>query len=142
MTAIVYRLNPENQSYREISRFELDQQPGQILINDKGTRIVTFDGYFGMGYGDRVIAVMDGSGKDLKTWKLTDIYSQERIDRMTMTTSNIIWRSDVFMSRDDSVWITPPGAQFQSKDQLPNLKLDLKHLKLERIQQVKLEGID
>lgn len=134
-TVIVYRLNSENQSYREISRFALEQQPREILINDEGTRIVTFDGYFGMGRGDRVIAVMDGSGKDLKTWKLTDIYSEARIDRMSRSVSSTYWRGKVSISPDDSVWIMPPDPrdpfQGHTTEKLPNLKLDLKQLILE-----------
>jgi len=133
-TAIVYRLNLENQSYREISRFELERYPAEILINDAGTRIVTFDSYPGMGHGDRAIAVMDGSGKDLKTWKLTDIHPQARIDQMDRTVSSIFWRGRVSISPDDSVFIPPPTTPddpFRATDKLPNLKLDLKRLTLE-----------
>lgn len=127
MTVIIYRLDAENQSYAEVSRFQTSDAPREFLINDSGTRIVSLD-----GYANRVLAVMDGSGKDLKTWKLTDLHRPEVIKGMAETTSSTIWRGRARMELDgDFARIFPPSDPLvKSATEVPMLMVNLQNLKI------------
>ena len=130
---IVYQLNHASQGYRELRRFNVEGRPNELLINDRGDRIVTLDQYFGIGQGPRVVVVYDGKGKELKTWALKDFYDKKKIKDLTETTASVLWRGDAGWTSDQKgVWLSEPAPLSGKNVDLDDYLLDVRSLKISK----------
>lgn len=114
----VFSYNPKKEEFERLTKFDVEGHPLRLFINDAGTRIVTIDQHFGVGYG-QIAAIYDFNGKRLAQWKLTDLFDVESLfDRRNFrrSTSSIYWRGDVGWSFDQkTIWISAP-TRYESHD--------------------------
>jgi hypothetical protein len=117
----VFSYNKETEDYERVTKFDVEGHPLRLFINDAGTRIVTIDQHFGVGYG-QIAAIYDFDGKRLAQWELEDLFDVESpFDRRGLpnfrrSTSSIYWRGDVGWSFDQkTIWISAPTT-FESHD--------------------------
>lgn len=139
-TLIVYKLDSITQHYNELHRFAVKGHPGELFIDDSGSRIVTLDEYFGMGQGSNVVVVYDIKGRILRRWNLTDFYDKSKFAKLRRSTSSIYWRGDVNWSDDQKTLnISNPSSLIRSDDksysisyenEFPSFILDPFELKL------------
>ena len=117
----VFSYNKETEDYERVTKFDVEGHPLKLFINDAGTRIVTIDQNFGVGYG-QIAAVYDFKGKRLAQWTLKDLFDVEnlfdhwKLPNFRRSTSSIYWRGEAGWSFDQkTIWISAP-ATFESHD--------------------------
>jgi hypothetical protein len=110
----VFSYNKETEDYERVNKFDVEGHPLRLFINDAGTRIVTIDQHFGVGYG-QIAAVYDSEGKRLAQWTLADLFDfrdlfdPRKLPNFRRTTSSICWRGDAGWNYDQkTIWISAP----------------------------------
>ena len=69
--------------------------PVTALVSDGGWRVVTFDNYYSVGFGDEVIVFYDERGDLLKKYSLESLLSESELNQVTRSVSSRWWRSRV-----------------------------------------------
>lgn len=67
--------------------------PVTALVADSGWRVVTFDNYYSVGFGDEVIVFYDEKGDLLKKYSLESLLSETELNQVTRSVSSRWWRS-------------------------------------------------
>jgi Gram-negative bacterial TonB protein C-terminal len=79
---------------KKLWKMRLDNEvaPVSALISDNGDYVITFDNWHGVGYGDNVVAIYDGSsGKLIKKMGLDGFLTESDIYNLPASTSSIQW---------------------------------------------------
>ena len=67
--------------------------PVTALVSNNGDYVITFDNWHGVGYGDNVVAIYNGStGRLIKKLGLSDFLTESDIYNLPASTSSIHWR--------------------------------------------------
>lgn len=84
----------------EIWRQPLQNQvsPVTALVADGGWRVVTFDNYYSVGYGDEVIVFYDENGALLKKYSLEALLSPTELGQVSRSVSSRWWRKAAVMN--------------------------------------------
>jgi hypothetical protein len=96
-TAVVMRFSDSQREYRRIAEVQLSNllAPVAVLVTNNARYIVTFDDWGYLGSGRNVVVVYDSNGKCLKSWSLSDIFTEDEIRTFTQTASSTWWRGKV-----------------------------------------------
>lgn len=144
----VFSYSKETEDYERVTKFDVEGHPLKLFINDAGTRIVTIDQSFGVGYG-QIAAVYDFKGKRLAHWTLKDLFDVEnlfdhrKLPNFRRSTSSIYWRGKAGWSYDHkTIWISAPTT-FESHDDgsftvthpadMDSYEINLEKLKMKRV---------
>lgn len=84
----------DNVSWIEVWRGPLQNQlsPVTALVANGGWRVVTFDNYYSVGYGDEVIVFYDEQGNLLKKYSLESLLSPMELGQVPRSVSSRWWR--------------------------------------------------
>lgn len=88
--------------------------PTSALVTNSGQFIVTFDNWYGTGFGKNVVAIYNAEGLLIRSFALSDIVPQNYIDAMPHSISSINWSGEhKFTSVQDQLilQIVVPVAQ-------------------------------
>ena len=90
-TALQYALQPDR-SYRLLHEVTLVNpvSPLNALVADDG-HFVTLDNWHNVGFG-KVVAIYAPSGKLVRGYELTDLYSSEKLEKIPHSISSRYWR--------------------------------------------------
>ena len=90
----VSKSTDDNVSWIEIWRQPLQNQlsPVTALVANGGWRVVTFDNYYSVGYGEEVIVFYDEQGKLLKKYSLEALLSPMELGQVSRSVSSRWWR--------------------------------------------------
>lgn len=72
--------------------------PVTALVADGGWRVVTFDNYYSVGYGDEVIVFYDEKGALLKKYSLEALLSPTELGQVSRSVSSRWWRKAAVMN--------------------------------------------
>ncbi|MHC1761025.1 MAG: hypothetical protein AB9917_16265 [Negativicutes bacterium] len=94
--------------------------PVTALVANRGWRVVTFDNYYSVGYGDEVVVFYDEKGEVLKKYSLESLLSETELKQVPRSISSRWWRSkatleeslgllkvEVAQRREQQRWIKP-----------------------------------
>ncbi len=89
----LYRFNEENKLYEIVWQTELlnPLSPVSVMVSDDGEYVVGINDYFRSGYGDHIVVIYGEEGKPIKKFGLRELFSDEEISRIPMTTSSLHW---------------------------------------------------
>ena len=87
----------------ELWRQPLQNQlsPVTVLVANGGWRVVTFDNYYSVGYGEEVIVFYDEQGNLLKKYSLEALLSATELGQVSRSVSSRWWRRAAVM--DDAL---------------------------------------
>jgi hypothetical protein len=90
-TALLYGLQPDR-AYRLLHEITLVNpvSPLNALVSDDG-HFVVLDNWHNVGYG-KVVAIYAPSGKLVRRYELTDLYSKEKVEKIPHSISSRYWR--------------------------------------------------
>jgi hypothetical protein len=90
-TALLYALQPDR-GYRLQHEITLVNPvlPVKALVADDG-HVVTFDNWHNIGFG-KVVAIYAPTGRLVRSWELTDLYSKDKIESIRQSVSSRYWR--------------------------------------------------
>jgi len=90
-TALLYAREPDR-SYRLQHEIALANPvlPVSALVADDGS-FITFDNWHNLGFG-KVVAIYAPTGRLVRSWELTELYSKERVESIPHTVSSRAWR--------------------------------------------------
>ena len=69
--------------------------PVTALVANNGWRVVTFDNYYTVGYGNEVVVIYNEKGDLLKKYSLEMLLSPEELGQVSRTVSSRWWRKKV-----------------------------------------------
>ena len=69
--------------------------PVTALVANGGWRVVTFDNYYSVGFGEEVIVFYDEEGNLLKKYSLEALLSEKELSQVSRSVSSRWWRSKV-----------------------------------------------
>lgn len=69
--------------------------PVTALVANGGWRVVTFDNYYSVGFGDEVIVFYDESGNLLKKYSLESLLTESELAQVSRSVSSRWWRKAV-----------------------------------------------
>ena len=70
------------------------EAPGQALVTDDGTRLLTINDYASAGHGDNVLVLYGEQGEVIAHYGLADFLPQDYINGLPRTVSTLRWWSD------------------------------------------------
>jgi hypothetical protein len=90
-TALLYALQSDR-SYRLQHEITLANpvMPVSALVAEDGS-FITFDNWHNLGFG-KVVAIYAPTGRLVRSWELTDLYSKERVESIPRSVSSRAWR--------------------------------------------------
>ena len=71
-----------------------DVAPVNAVVGDGGRFLVTFDHWHAMGFGDDVVVVYDGAGREVRRWSLDAIVGRDVAATMPRSISSLWWRGN------------------------------------------------
>ena len=74
--------------------------PVTALVANKGWRVITFDNYYSVGYGDEVVVFYDEKGDLLKKYSLESLLSPEELGQVSRSVSSRWWRKTVAINEN------------------------------------------
>jgi hypothetical protein len=88
------RQNGNNTNWVTLWRKSLQNQlsPVTVLVANGGWRVVTFDNYYSVGYGEEVIVFYDEQGNLLKKYSLETLLSPLELGQVSRSVSSRWWR--------------------------------------------------
>ena len=91
----VYTKQPGTNSADWIKRWEapLQNLPVTALVTNGGWRVVTFDSWYSVGFGDDVIVFYDETGALLKKHSLESLLSAAELNKVPHSVSSRWWRT-------------------------------------------------
>jgi len=69
--------------------------PVTALVANGGWRVVTFDNYYSVGFGDEVIVFYDEAGNLLKKYSLESLLSETELSQVPRSVSSRWWRHKI-----------------------------------------------
>jgi hypothetical protein len=69
--------------------------PVTALVANGGWRVVTFDNYYSVGFGEEVIVFYDEEGNLIKKYSLEALLSEKELGQVSRSVSSRWWRSKV-----------------------------------------------
>ena len=99
--------------------------PVTAVVANGGWRIVTFDNYYSVGYGDEVIVFYNETGDLIKKYALEDLLSKEELDRVPRSVSSRWWRSRVRLDETLGVLTVDVVQSYADKRSLKSISFDL-----------------
>jgi hypothetical protein len=84
--------------------------PSEVMVRDDGAYIVTFDNWYGAGYGPGIVAIYGKDGELVRGLALTDILPQDYIEILPHSFSSLFWRGAPRFSADGQAVIIPLTA--------------------------------
>ena len=94
--------------------------PMDALVSAEGKRVITFDNYGNLGFGQEVVVIYDEKGNLLKQYSLEDFLSTEEIQQVPRTVSSRWWRGKA--SIDEELGIAEVEVRFGDKVKNRTLK--------------------
>ena len=87
-----FYVRQEDRSYRLVADVALANPvaPVAALVSNTG-HLITFDNWHNAGYG-AVVAIYDPAGRELKRWRLEDLYDTRRMATIPQSVSSRWWR--------------------------------------------------
>ena len=70
------------------------EAPGQVLVSDDGTRLLTVNDYASAGHGDNVLVLYGEQGEVIAHYGLADFLPEDYLNGLPRTASSIRWMSD------------------------------------------------
>ena len=67
--------------------------PVTVLVANGGWRVITFDNYYSVGFGDEVVVFYDEKGELLKKHSLESLLSETELKQVPRSVSSRWWRS-------------------------------------------------
>ncbi|MGQ0588716.1 MAG: hypothetical protein ACT4N8_04175 [Sphingosinicella sp.] len=68
-----------------------DVAPAEVLVANGGQRVVTFDNWHSVGHGENVIVIYNGTGRPIRSLRLTDVLPDYYLDALPHTASSLLW---------------------------------------------------
>ena len=99
--------------------------PVTAVVANGGWRIVTFDNYYSVGYGDEVIIFYNETGDLIKKYALEDLLSKEELDRVPRSVSSRWWRSQVRLDEALGVLTVDVVQSYADKRSIKSISFDL-----------------
>ena len=99
--------------------------PVTAVVANGGWRIVTFDNYYSVGYGDEVIVFYNETGDLIKKYALEDLLSKEELDRVPRSVSSRWWRSQVRLDEALGVLTVDVVQSYADKRSIKSISFDL-----------------
>jgi hypothetical protein len=99
--------------------------PVRAVVADGGWRVITFDNYYSVGYGDEVIVFYNETGDLIKKYSLEDLLSKEELDRIPRSVSSRWWRSQVRLDEPLGVVTVDVVQSSADKRSLKSISFDL-----------------
>lgn len=84
-----------------------DVAPVWALVRDDGGYAVTFDDWYGTGYGPNVVVIYGSDGRLIRSLTLSDIVPADYIKALPHSVSSIQWRGDPRFSADGERIVIP-----------------------------------
>lgn len=81
--------------------------PVQVLVSNGAKRLVTFDNWHQVGYGDNVVAIYNETGQVLGRYALDQLVSAEYIAALPHSVSSIRWRGEPRIDEQTNRLIVP-----------------------------------
>ena len=99
--------------------------PVTAVVANGGWRIVTFDNYYSVGYGDEVIVFYNETGDLIKKYSLENLLSKEELDRVPRSVSSRWWRNRVHLDEALGVLIVDAVQSYGDKRSLKSISFNL-----------------
>lgn len=109
-------------------RIANDVAPVSALVRDDGEYAVTFDDWFGTGYGPNAVVIYGAGGKQVRALALSDVVPADYIKALPHSVSSIQWRGDPRFSSDGQKVIIPvviPSEEDVSDPATIDIAIDL-----------------
>ena len=99
--------------------------PVTAVVANGGWRIVTFDNYYSVGFGDEVIVFYNETGDLIKKYSLEDLLSKEELDRVPRSVSSRWWRNRVRLDDTLGVLSVDVVQSYGDKRSIKSISFDL-----------------
>ena len=113
--------------WRQLWNKSLQNQlsPVTAVVANGGWRIVTFDNYYSVGFGDEVIVFYNETGDLIKKYSLEDLLSKEELDRVPRSVSSRWWRNRVHLDEALGLLIVDVVQSYGDKRSIKSISFDL-----------------
>lgn len=82
-----------------------DVSPLHALVSKSSNRVITFDNWASVGYGDNVVVIYGLNGKLIRKLALGDILDEAAVDSVPMTVSSRWWGGDHYLDEEREVLV-------------------------------------
>jgi hypothetical protein len=88
----LFRVGADGQSHEQWTiRLVNKVAPVSALVSDGGEYVVTFDNWYGKGFGDDVVVIYGAGGQVIKKYALEELLSAEEVKRVPRSVSSRHW---------------------------------------------------
>lgn len=84
--------------------------PGSALVSDVDGSFVTFDDWGNSGHGDNVVVIYSGSGDMVKRFSLSDLMTEEQIEKLPGSIGSIYWGGNHILINSDGTLLLRVGT--------------------------------
>ncbi|MBC2776354.1 hypothetical protein [Parasphingopyxis marina] len=95
-----------------------DVAPVSALVTNSADYVVTFDNWHSVGYGDDVVVIYGSGGEVVRSFRLTDLLSEDHLISLPHSVSSIWWGGEHHFSADETqliLKVVAPGAGIQAE---------------------------
>ena len=96
---ILYKKNPDPKGPDWLNVWEKPMADGVppvvVLVANSGWRVITFDRWYSVGYGENVIVFYDEKGSVLKKYSLESLLTESELSQLPCSVSSRWWRNKV-----------------------------------------------
>ena len=110
--------------YQEVWRGALvnDVAPVHVLVSDDDGSFMTLDNWHSSGIGPHTLVIYSGNGEILKSYKLSDLFSKQAVDKLPRSVSSIRWRRNPRQMYDGTVIL--PMVKITEETNWDNLEFE------------------
>lgn len=103
-----------------------DVAPVEVLLADDGSRLVTFDNWHSMGYGDDAVVIYDERGDLLRKLSLEQMLPAAYIQHLPRSVSSMQWRGEPALVEDGRMLEIPIAQPEIDRDEPPHVPLRIR----------------
>ena len=103
-----------------------DVAPVDVLLTDDGARLVTFDNWHSMGYGDDAVVIYDKRGDLVRKLSLEQMLPPDYVRYLPRSVSSLNWRDDPFLVDGDRMVEIPVAQPEIGRDEPPRVPLRIR----------------
>ena len=94
--ASYYRLDKNDNGYKLIRETTLKNPvaPVEAILTDSGF-LITIDNWHNVGFGE-IVVIYTPEGIVQKSYRLIDLYEEEKIEKMDFSVSSVLWRCGAY----------------------------------------------